>query len=72
MTSTRDWQRHGQLSVIWKSDLTNKIKCSFFRAAVVSILLYVRTTWTLTKRIEKKFDGNYTRMLQAVGNESWR
>ena len=30
------------------------------------------TTWTLTKRIEKKLDGNYTRMLQAILNESWR
>ena len=40
---TIDW-----LSVIWKSDLTDKIKLSFFHAAVVSILLYGCTTWTLT------------------------
>ena len=26
--------------IIWKSDLTDKIKRSFFQAAVVSILLY--------------------------------
>ena len=26
----------------------------------------------LTKRIEKKLDGNYTRMLQAILNKSWR
>ena len=32
------------LSVIWKSDLTDKIKGSFFQAAVVSILLYGCTT----------------------------
>ena len=36
--------------IIWKSDLTDKMKCSFFQAAVVSILLYGCTTWTLTKR----------------------
>ena len=30
------------------------------------------TTWTLTKRLEKKLDGNYTRMLRAVLNKSWR
>ena len=30
-----------------------------------SILLYGCTTWTLTKRLEKKLDGNYTRMLRA-------
>ena len=30
------------------------------------------TTWTLTKRLERKLDGNYTRMLRAVLNKSWR
>ena len=34
-----------RLSVIWKSDLTDKMKHSFFQAAVVSILLYGCTTW---------------------------
>ena len=48
------------------------MKRSFFQAAVVSILLYGCTTWTLTKRKEKKLDGNYTRMLQAILNKSWR
>ena len=32
------------------------MKRSFFQAAVVSILLYGCTTWTLTKRMEKKLD----------------
>ena len=45
---------------------------SFFQAAVVSILLYGCTTWTLTKRLEKKLDGNYTRMLRAILNKYWR
>ena len=48
------------------------MKHSFFQAAVVSILLYGCTTWTLTKRLERKLDGNYTRMLRAVLNKSWR
>ncbi len=39
--------------------------------AVVSILLYGYTTWMLTKRMEKKVDGNYTRMLRAILNKSW-
>ena len=38
----------------------------------MSILLYEWTTWTLTKRMEKKLDGNYTRMLRAALNKSWR
>ena len=61
-----------RLSMIWKSDLTDKIKRSFFQAAVVSILLYGGTTWTLTKRLKKKLDGSYTRMLRAILNKSWR
>ena len=48
------------------------MKCSFFQAAVVSIVLYGCTTWALTKRVEKKLDGNYTRMLRAILNKSWR
>ena len=48
------------------------MKRSFFQAAVVSILLYGCTTWTLTKRPEEKLDGNYTRMLRAILNKSWR
>ena len=39
---------------------------------VSSISLYGCTTWTLTKRLEKKLDGNYTRMLRAILNKSRR
>ena len=48
------------------------MKCSLFQAAVVSILLYECTTWTLSKCMEKKLDGNYIRMLRAILNKSWR
>ena len=57
------WTAIDRLSVTWKSDLTDKMKRSFFQAVSVSILLYGCTTWTLTKQMEKKLDGNYTRML---------
>ena len=62
----------GSLSFILMPDLTDKMKRSFFQAAVVPILLYGCTTWTITKRMEKKLDGNYTRMLRAILNKSWR
>ena len=58
--------------IIGNSDLTDKMKRSFFQATVVSILLNGCTTWTLTKRLEKKLNGNYTRMLRAILNKSWR
>ena len=66
------WTAIDRLSIIWKSDLTDKMKRSFFQAAVMSILLYGCTTWTLTKWLEKKLDGNYTRMLRAILNKSWQ
>ena len=67
---TKAWTAIDKLSIIWKSNLTDKMKRSFFQAAVLSILLYGCTTWTLTKRLEMKLDGNYTRMLQAILNKS--
>ena len=48
------------------------MKQSFFQAAVLSTWLYGCTTWTLTKQLEKKIDGNYTKMLQPIFNKSWR
>ena len=49
------------------------MKRSFFKTAVVSILLYGCTTWTLKKkRLEKKLESNYTRILRAILNKSWR
>ena len=68
MRLTKAWTVTNRLSIIWKSDLTDKMKRSFFQAAFASILLYGCTTWTLTKRLEKKLDGNYTRMLHAILN----
>ena len=38
----------------------------------MTILLYGCTTWMLTKWVEKRLDGNYTRMLRAILNRSWR
>ena len=66
MRLTKAWTAIDRLSIIWKSDLTDKMKRSFFQAGVVSILLYGCTTWTQTKRLEKRLDGNYTRMLQGT------
>ena len=66
------WTAIDKLSIIWKSDLTDKMKRRFFQEVVVSIRLYGCTTWTFTKRLEKKLDGNYTRMLRAILNKSWR
>ena len=67
---TKSWTAIDKLSIIWKSDLTDKMKRSFFQALHVSIFLCGCPTWTLTKRLEKKLDGNYTRMSRAILNKS--
>ena len=71
MRLAKAWAGIDRLSVIWMSDLTDKMKRSFFLEAIVSILIYGCTTWTLTKRLEKKLDGNYTSMPWAILNNSW-
>ena len=49
---TKAWTAINRLSIIWKSYLTNKMKHSFFQAAIVLILLCGCTTWTLTQRLK--------------------
>ena len=66
------WTAINRLSIIRKSDLSDEIKWNFFQAVVVSILLYESSTWTLTKRIDKRLNGNCTRMLSAILNKSWK
>ena len=61
-----------ELQKILTDKKKKKMKRSFFQAVVTSILLYGCTTWTLTKRLENKLDGNYIRMLRAILNKSWR
>ena len=65
------WTAIDRLSIIWKSDLSDKIKLDFFLPVAVSIQLYRCTTWSLTKRVEEMLDGDYTRTLHAVLNKSW-
>ena len=63
MQLAKAWTAIDSLSIIWKSNLSDEIKRNFFQAVIVSILLYRCTIWTLTSCIEKKLDGNRTRML---------
>ena len=58
------------LLLSWKRELSDKTKSNFFQAAGVSMLLYGCTTWTLTKRIVKKLNGNRIRMLRTMLNNS--
>ena len=66
------WGALNKMDKIWKSELPDELKGSIFRATVESVLIYGAITWTLTKSLEKKIDGSYTRMLRAALNRSWR
>ena len=47
-----------------KSTIPEQIKKGFFRAIVESVLLYRSSAWTLTKSLENKLNGTYSRMLR--------
>ena len=51
------------ITYIHKSNLSYKVKQELFQDVVVSVLLYSCTIWTLKKRLEKKLDGDYARVL---------
>ena len=61
------WTTIVRLSIIWKSDLSDKIKCNFFQASVNSIIWM---QYTDAKLIEKKLHGNCARMLWGILNKS--
>ena len=60
------------MNTIWKSILPDNMKRHFFRATVKSVLIYGSVSWTLTKSLENRLNGNYTRMLRAILNRSWK
>ena len=62
------WSALNKLTPIWKSNLDVSIKREFFRATVEFVLTYSSQAWTLTKSLENKLNGAYTRMLRAALN----
>ena len=65
------WSALNKLTPIWKSNLDVSIKREFFRATVEYVLTYSSQAWTLTKSLENKLNGAYTRMLRAALNAHW-
>ena len=63
------WTAIDRISVIWKSDLWDKIKRSFFpNSGRINTAIWMHNVDA--KYIEKNLDGNYTRMLRAVLNNT--
>ena len=66
------WSACNALHKIWSSNLTRAFKLKIFKAAIEPILLYGSETWTLSKNLEKRLDGTFTRLLMRVQNISWK
>ena len=47
------------------------MKIMLFQTLVLSILLYGAETWTLTKTLQRKLDGVFTRMLRKTLGLTW-
>lgn len=60
------WIALNKISVICKADLPSNLKWSYLRATVEAMLIYRSNAWKLTKPLESKHDGIYTRMLRAI------
>ena len=43
----------------------------FLKSTVESVLFFGSECWTITKSMEKRLNGNYTRLLRKVQNVSW-
>ena len=68
LRTRKAWSAIDRLLRIWKPDFPDE----FSPTVVVSVLLYGCTIlYALTKRFEKRLDGNYI-LLLAVWNKSWK
>ena len=63
---TKAWTAIDKLSIIWKSDLTDKMKRSFFQATVVSILLYGCTNKTAGEKARRQLHKNAASNIEQV------
>ena len=66
------WEAIRKLDSLWQSKLPRAYKIMFFKATVESVYLYGAESWTLTKTLERRLDGCYTRLLRHALNISWQ
>ena len=63
---TKAWTAINRLSIIWKSDLTDKMKRSFFQATVTSILHYMDSNKTTGEEARRQLHKNAACNLEQV------
>ena len=67
----KGWGALNKMETVWKSKLSKKPESEIFRATVESVIMYGAESWTLTRTLEKRLYGAYTRMLRAALDISW-
>ena len=66
------WSACNDMHKIWSSNLSRDFKLRIFKATVEPILLYGSETWTLSRKLGRRLDGTYTRLLMRAQNLSWK
>lgn len=66
------WSACTQLRKVWTSPIGRELKLRVFSACVTSILLDGAESWSMTKTLEKRLDGCYTKLLRMALNVSWK
>ena len=66
------WSACNDMHNIWSSRLTNDFKIKIFSATVEPILFYGSETWTLSRKLERRLDDTYTRLLMRAQYLSWK
>ena len=67
----KGWGALNKMETVWKSKLSRNLKVRFFQATVESVIIVRCGKLTLTRTLEKRLDGAYTRMLRAALDISW-
>ena len=65
------WSACNNMNAVWKSGLNKKTKLSIFKSNVESIIMYGSDTWTVTRELEEKLDGCYTKLMRKRFNVHW-
>lgn len=66
------WKAATKLKKIWISNISQHLKLKIFFATIESILLYGCETWTITKTLQNRINGCYTKLLRYAYNISWK
>ena len=65
------WRSCHTIKRIWNSTFDKYLKIRIFKVIIETILLYGSETWTIDKKLRRKIDGYYTKLLRMVLNVSW-